>query len=62
VKNLSRTAVSPWAAGIVIIVVLVALAIIGWRMFGLAGPRGVKVVTQKAGEPFAGAKRVYGNP
>ncbi|MGC8668830.1 MAG: hypothetical protein ACP5VE_12025 [Chthonomonadales bacterium] len=61
-KNLSKSAVSPVAVAIALVVVLAVIAAIAWRMFGPTGPSGVKVVTQKAGEPFAGAKRAYGNP
>lgn len=54
--------VSTPVAVIIILVMVVIIAFYGWRTIGPSGPVKIKVVTQKPGQPFAGAKKVYGIP
>ncbi|HLH81333.1 MAG TPA: hypothetical protein VKV29_13750 [Chthonomonas sp.] len=61
-NKLKTGEVKPAVAISVIIVLLLILGYLGWRIFGRSGPSAVHVTTQQPGQPFAGAKRVYGTP
>jgi hypothetical protein len=60
--KLKSSDVNPIVGVVVIVVLLLIIGFIGWRIFGRSGPSAVHVTTQQPGQPFAGAKRVYGTP